>query len=243
MSPKAALFNFLRNALAWSAVFISFSSRVVAAVPSESLQTYLGPQPGKTYVYTVEGPEGEKVSSVTVAGVEGQGADSRVTCSPASPAEYSKELRDRGAKPIISKLEIKDGTLVSMHGSIKATLLRTPLRPGPELWQNRQTVVMPGGARHTTVLQCGISEIGRGNVLGQERSTVTVQCAGKSSAGSVLTSSTYAEGLGLIEETTQFSDNDLKPAGKFRQVLAEIREGAHACAALVNAVGPTVEHR
>jgi len=205
----------------------------------DSLRAYLGPQVGKTYVYDIEETGRGKISRTTVASADVQDKDSRVTCSPASTAEFPADLRKPGAQPLVSELEIKDGAIVSRRGKVETILLRAPLHPGPDLWQNRQSAVLPGGLRQNTIMHCGIAETGKRSVLGQTRAAVTVQCAGQNPPGSVLTSSTYADGIGLVQETTELTDNKQKLIGRYRQVLAEIRIGSDSCTALVKSLGPT----
>jgi hypothetical protein len=198
------------------------------------LDAYIGPQEGKTYVYSTERLGGEKAAPVTVAAVAGRDKNSRVTCSPASVSEYSQELRSKGARPVVSKIEIRDGAIVSLRGRTETTLLREPVRPGPQLWQNRQSAVLPNGKRTTTVFHCGIAEIGNHSVFGQIRNTVSVQCVAAGPTGGIQTSTTYAQGLGAIEDTTEFSDSTgATPDQKIRHALIEIRDGADECAALV----------
>jgi len=235
VSQKVAIGNRARHALTFGGLLV-LGSPGLGAAPDDLLLRYLGPQPGKTYVYEVTGPKEKKALPITVASAPGQNSHLRMTCSPASAAEYPKELQDRGAQPVISKLEVEDGAIVAIRGGGKSTLLRAPLRPSSELWENRQTAVVSGGKRITTVFQCGISEIGRREVLGHDRSTVSVQCLGKNSAGSLLTSTTYAEGVGIVEETTESSDRNMKSTGKYKEVLSEIRDGADSCAALIKSV-------
>src|SRR5581483_10300141 len=211
MSRKEPLFRSgLSNIRRWLPCICGGWAVMATGAPSttdDSLRAYLGPQVGKTYVYDIEETGRGKISRTTVASADVQDKDSRVTCSPASTAEFPADLRKPGAQPLVSELEIKDGAIVSRRGKVETILLRAPLHPGP--------------------------------VLGQTRAAVTVQCAGQNPPGSVLTSSTYADGIGLVQETTELTDNKQKLIGRYRQVLAEIRIGSDSCTALVKSLGPT----
>jgi len=80
---------------------------------------------------------------------------------------------------------------------------------------------------------CGIVDVGSRIAFGKLRSTVTVECRGKSPAGEVVTTTTYAAEIGPLEEISEVTDSTRKSIGRLRRTLAEMRDGADECAALI----------
>jgi hypothetical protein len=200
------------------------------AAAQDQLAEYLGPKDGQTYVYSITGDEKSSLKQVTVAGIA-KSKDELLTCSPASAAEYPEELRKLNAHPVVARVVVRDDTIVSTHGGITATLLKLPLAVNAAHWTNHQVATLPDGARRETTLRCGISSVAKRSVLGVERATVTVKCA--TADKSVTTATTYAQGLGPVEEDTE-AFQEGKSVGVLKRQLTAVRDGAEECAGLAS---------
>jgi hypothetical protein len=207
-------------------------SRVAAA--QNQLAEYLGPKDGQTYVYILSGDQNSNLKQVTVAGVA-KSKDELLTCSPASAAEYPEEVRKLGARPVVARVVVRDNAIMSTHGGITTTLLKLPLAAHGATWMNSQVATLPDGARRETTLRCGISSVDKRSVLGTERKAVTVRCT--SPDHGVTTTTTYAEGLGPVEEDTEVFNHDGKSAGVLKRQLTAVRDGAGECASLAGTLG------
>jgi hypothetical protein len=211
-------------------IFLAAASGTCASASAQDqLAAYLGPKDGQTYVYSLSGDENSKLKQVTVAGVAGK--DGLLTCSPASAAEYPDEARKLGARPVVARISVRDDAMVSTHGGISTTLLKLPLTPNASHWTNHQVANLPGGVRKQTTLSCGISSVAKGSVLGVERNTVAVTCASEDQG--VKTVTTYAEGVGPIEEDMEALSGDGRSVGLLTRKLTAVQSGVAECAALV----------
>jgi hypothetical protein len=210
------------------------ASRAQDSAPE--LRDFLGPMQGKTYVYTQSVSGEDHQTSVTVAGAGAQDANSVITCSPASASEYPENIRKLGARPVLSKLEITESSLISVRGRNRSILLELPLHPGPKTWDNVQMAVLPNGKRSTTRLHCGIASVQTASVLGVPHTTISVQCMAAEKYGEMKVTSTYAAGVGPIETITEYLDDAGKSAGTIRLELKDIREGASECEAAAKSV-------
>jgi hypothetical protein len=114
----------------------------------------------------------------------------------------------------LARVTVRDNAIVSTHGGITTTLLKLPLKPNGATWTNRQVATLPGGARKVTTLRCGIMSVAKRSVLGVERLTVTVTCA--STDHGITTATTYAEGVGPVEEDMEAFTRDGK-SGSLRR--------------------------
>jgi hypothetical protein len=213
----------------------------LAASQDEQLADYLGPAVGKTFVYSVTGDADSSLTQITVAGGESRNRDELVTCSPAIAAEYPKEIRKLGGQPVISRIVIRDGAIVSTRGGTRTILLKSPLAIKSRTWTNRQSESLSGGVRTETIFSCGISSVDKTLVLGVERETVTVTCSTGTTDQRVITAVTYAKGLGPIEEDTETYTGS-KAIGVLKRQLTAIRDDAGECASRVHRIDqPNVE--
>ncbi|MFZ0006947.1 MAG: hypothetical protein WAK94_01765 [Steroidobacteraceae bacterium] len=219
--------------LTFLVLLLAAASPVCEAAAQGQLVEYLGPKDGQTYVYSVSGDQNSDLKQVTVAGVA-KSKNELLTCSPASATEYPDEVRKLGARPVVARVMVHDDAIVSTRGGNTTTLLKLPLAAHAAHWTNHQVATLPDGARRETILRCGISSIAKRSVLGTERTTVTVKCS--STDHGITTATTYAEGLGPVEEDTE-AFQEGKSVGVLKRQLTAVRDGAQECAALAGTLG------
>jgi hypothetical protein len=217
--------------LTFLVLLLAAESSVCEAAAQGQLVEYVGPKDGQTYVYSVSGDQNSNLKQVTVAGVA-KSKDELLTCSPASAAEYPEEVRKLGARPVVARVTVHDDAIVSTRGGNTSTLLKLPLAANAAHWTNHQVATLPDGARRETILRCGISSIAKRSVLGTERTTVTVTCS--STDHGITSATTYAEGLGPVEEDTEAFMPDGKSAGVLKRQLTAVRDGVGECATLTS---------
>jgi len=194
-----------RNCLAITLVAATVVS-ACASSADESLHAFLGPPPNQTAVITETDSSANQTKSTTVASVA-LGSGAIATCSPATQDELPEELRQRGARPIIARLEIRDDELVStLHGRTR-TLLKAPLRVGAPGWLGPTSILMGNADTDEAPLECKVADRLSREILGEVRDVIVVRCEGRTGGVDALIAQEFASGIGMTVERTELRDS------------------------------------
>jgi len=182
---------------------------------NDGLMLFAGPSEGRTYLYNISGG-----GVLEVTGLPSHD----LSVKKVEEVVYLERLAlPKGDGPPHTKysLYLSNNSLIKKNSKGEMVLLKGPLKPGAEKWKTIGQI-QEKGRTHSITFLCGIIDVYRKALFDKDRLVVTVKCKMKRGDLSTVIVAKYAEGIGLLEKSTE-SMLDGKSFGVQMIVLSEIQ--------------------
>lgn len=190
------------------------------AQPDEpSIQEFLGPHPGQTYVYRRSDGGTLKVvglcsSAKNAVFVE---ADTKVP-----HIKLPRGARIDGTNRFT--LLVRDNLLIETNFKTASILLQGPLVAKSSEWERTATSYSHSGKAVKVDSLCTITSVARRTVFKSNRFIVATQCKTKLPSWTMIETREYAQGIGLIETTWETFSKNSESSGVLKSSLIRIEK-------------------